>query len=173
MLKPAGTLSFAVGSLSSAAGMGGGATGASLAAASLPAGRPINGEPGGSAGAAAGAAAGGAAGCCAAAPSVNAPITAPASNRLRDDEQIIMMSSPVRKPLSWRGKHYAGAGGFPGRQSPIFSRRSAIGNIGGEARGAAGIGRGRRCRARSQTGTSFRDGPTDQTRNLEIPDSLV
>ena len=54
MLKPAGTLSFAVGSLSGAAGIGGGAFGASLAAASLPAGRPINGDPGGSAGAAAG-----------------------------------------------------------------------------------------------------------------------
>src|SRR5450631_1013329 len=103
MLKPAGTLSLATGSLSSEAAIGGGATGASLAAASLSAGRPISGEPGGNAGAAAGAVAGGVAGCCAAAPSVNTPITAQASNRLRDDEQIIIMSSPVWKPLSWRG----------------------------------------------------------------------
>src|SRR5919197_2810116 len=72
MLKPAGTLSFAVGNLSGAAGIGGGAFGASLAAASLPAGRPINGDPGGSEGEAAvpaggGApAAGGVAGCWAA-----------------------------------------------------------------------------------------------------------
>src|SRR6266849_3487051 len=102
MLKPGGTLSFAVGNLSSAAGIGGGATGASLAAASFPAGRPIRGEPGGSAGAAAGAAAVGGlagAGCCAAAPYVNAPIKAPASNRLRGDEQIIMTSSPVWRPI--------------------------------------------------------------------------
>jgi hypothetical protein len=101
MLKPGGSLSFAVGNLSSAAGIGGGATGASLAAASLSAGRPIRGEPGGSAGAAAGAAAvGGLAGCCAAAPNVNTPIKAPASNKLRGtDELIIMKSSPVWKPL--------------------------------------------------------------------------
>src|SRR5207247_3706592 len=94
MLKPAGTLSFAVGNLSGAAGIGGGAFGASLAAASLPAGRPINGDPGGSAGAAAGgapAAGGDAAGCWAAAPSVNALRKAPASNRLRGaDEWRIM-----------------------------------------------------------------------------------
>src|SRR5882757_718952 len=108
MLKPGGSLSFAVGNLSSAAGIGGGATGASFAAASLPAGRPSRGEPGGSAGAAAGAgagaaaggaAAGGLAGCCAAAPYVNTPIKAPASNRLRGDEQIIMTSSPVRRAI--------------------------------------------------------------------------
>src|SRR5882757_9955304 len=101
MLKPGGTLSLAIGSLSTAAAIGGGATGASLAAASLSAGRPIRGEPGGSgAGAAAGAAAGGGlAGCCAAAPNVNTPIKAPASTRLRGtDEPIIMTSSPVWKP---------------------------------------------------------------------------
>src|ERR1700716_3371787 len=97
MLKPGGSLSFAVGNLSSAAGIGGGATGASLAAASLSAGRPISGEPGGSAGAAA---VGGFAGCCAAAPNVNTPIKVPASNKLRGtDELIIMKSSPVWKPL--------------------------------------------------------------------------
>src|SRR5580692_1867256 len=83
MLKPGGSLSFAVGSLSVAAASGGEATGASLAAAS-PSGRPIRGEPGGSAGAAAGAApAAGAAACCADAANVNAPKKAPASNRLR------------------------------------------------------------------------------------------
>jgi hypothetical protein len=84
MLKPAGTFSFAVGNLSGAAAIGGGATGASLAAAS-PAGRPISGDPGGSAGAAAGAApaAGGVAGCWAAALNVRALKKAPASNRLR------------------------------------------------------------------------------------------
>src|SRR6185312_16291751 len=101
MLKPAGILSFAVGSLSGAAAIGGGATGASLAAASLPAGRPINGDPGGS-GAAAGAApaAGGVAGCCAAAPSVKALRKAPASNRLRGaDEWVVMGVLPWRKPV--------------------------------------------------------------------------
>src|SRR5882672_6281820 len=100
MLKPGGTLSLPIGSLSTAAAIGGGATGANLAAASL-SGRPIRGEPGGSgAGAAAGAAAGGGlAGCCAAAPNVNTPIKAPASNKLRGaDEPIIMTSSPVWKP---------------------------------------------------------------------------
>src|SRR5437879_7774674 len=102
MLNPAGTFSFAVGSLSGAAGIGGGATGASLAAASLLAGRPINGDPGGSAGAAAGAApaAGGAAGCWAAAPSGKALRKAPASNRLRGaDEWLIMGVPPWRKPV--------------------------------------------------------------------------
>src|ERR1700759_3015357 len=51
MLKPAGTFSFAVGSLSAAAASGGAATGASFCAASL-SGRPIIREPGGSGGAA-------------------------------------------------------------------------------------------------------------------------
>src|SRR3954465_2681306 len=97
MLKPAGTFSFAVGSLSGVAAIGGGATGASLAAASLPAGRPINGDPGGSAGAAP--AAGGVAGCCAAAPSVKALRKAPASNRLRGAEEWVVMGVlPWRKP---------------------------------------------------------------------------
>src|SRR5258707_14796840 len=102
MLKPAGTCSVAVGNLSGAAGIGGGAFGASLAAASLLAGRPISGDPGGSAGAAAGAApaAGGVAGCWAAAPSVNAQKKAPASNRLRGaDEWRIMGVLPWRKPV--------------------------------------------------------------------------
>src|SRR5580692_13178566 len=99
MLKPGGSLSFAVGSLSVAAASGGEATGASLAAAS-PSGRPIRGEPGGSAGAAAGAApAAGAAACCADAANVNAPKKAPASNRLRDaDRLIVMVVSPMWKP---------------------------------------------------------------------------
>src|SRR3981081_259499 len=127
MLKPGGSLSFAVGNLSSAAGIGGGATGASLAAASLPAGRPIKGEPGGSAGAAAGASAGGLAGCCATAPNVNTLTKAPASNKQRRaDERFIMTSSPMWKPLFPRaGKRRAG--GFPGGQSPIFFRRCATG----------------------------------------------
>src|SRR5207244_7245609 len=103
MLKQAGTFSFAVGNLSGAAGIGGGAFGASLAAASLLAGRPINGDPGGSAGAAAGdapAAGGDAAGCWAVAPSVNALRKTPASNRLRGaDEWIIMGVLPWRKPV--------------------------------------------------------------------------
>src|SRR5260370_38756315 len=98
MLKPGGSLSFAVGNLSSAAGIGGGATGASLAAASFPAGRPIRGEPGGSAGAAAGPPAVGGlagAGCWAAAPYVNSPIKAAAGNRMRGDEQTTITSCPV------------------------------------------------------------------------------
>src|SRR6266545_7758774 len=104
MLKPAGTLSFAVGNVSSAAAIGGGATGASLAAASLSAGRPIKGEPGGSAGAAGcAAAAGGLAGCCAAAPKLNIPIIAPASTRLRGaNEQIVMTSSVSGSLMSLR-----------------------------------------------------------------------
>src|SRR5258706_6871742 len=101
MLKPGGSLSFAVGNLSRAAGIGGGATGASFAAASLPAGRPIRGEPGGSAGAAAGArAAGGLAGCCAAAAYVNTTIKTPGSNRLRGDEQSTITASPLWRALS-------------------------------------------------------------------------
>src|SRR6187455_884825 len=106
MLNPAGTFSFAVGNLSGAAGIGGGAFGASLAAAS-PAGRPINGEPGGSAGAAAAGApavGGGAAGCWAAAPSENAVRKAPDSNRLRGtDEWLIMAFSLAEAVFSTRG----------------------------------------------------------------------
>src|SRR5215470_3434093 len=101
MLKPAGTFSLAVGSLSAAAGIGGGAIGASLAAASLSAGRPINGEPGGSGAVAAGAAdgAGLAAGCWAAALSVKALKKAPASQRLRSANMSLFMDVlPGRKP---------------------------------------------------------------------------
>src|SRR6476659_9158894 len=104
MLKPGGSLSFAVGNLSAAAGIGGGAIGASLAAASLSAGRPIRGEPGGSGAAAAGAAglaAGGVAGCCAAAFNVNALKNAPASQRLRDaDLSLFMYVLPDENPFS-------------------------------------------------------------------------
>src|SRR6516165_8565208 len=86
MWKPGGNLSCAVGNLSSAAGSGGGAIGASLAAASLPSGRPISAEPGGNAGAA-GAAAGGAAavGDCWAksGAAVKRPAIVPASRMLR------------------------------------------------------------------------------------------
>src|SRR5258708_19667019 len=98
MLKPAGTLSFAVGNLSTAAAIGGGATGASLAAASLSAGRPIKGEPGGSAGAAGcAAAAGGLAGCCAAAPKLNFPLKPPPSPHLRaPNHQTLLPPSPTR-----------------------------------------------------------------------------
>src|ERR1700686_2209670 len=113
MLKPVGTLSLANGNLSDAAGIGGGATGASFAAAWLPSGRPIKGEPGGSGAVAAGAAAaGGLAGCCAAAAQVNALIKAPASNKLRGDEQIIMIVSPSAKALiRCAGKQDAAPGG--------------------------------------------------------------
>src|SRR5882724_1716847 len=119
MLKPAGTLSFTVGDLSTAAAIGGGATGASLAAASLSAGRPIKGEPGGSAAAAGcAAAAGGLAGCCAVAPKLNIPIKAPASTRLRGaNEQIVMTSSPEGSLCLCAGND-AGAGGSPERKSP-------------------------------------------------------
>src|SRR5215472_15055667 len=94
MLKPAGTFSFAAGSLSAAVGSGGGATGASFCAASL-SGRPISGEPGGSAGAAAGAAAGGLA-CWPVAPNVNTPRNAPASNRLRGDGIVVISLPPLK-----------------------------------------------------------------------------
>src|SRR5437868_10600913 len=106
MLKPAGTFSLAVGSLSAAAGIGGGATGASLAAASLSAGRPISGEPGGSGAAAAGAAdgAGLVAGCWAAALTVKAPRKAPASQRLRGTNMSLFMDIlPRWKPSAPAG----------------------------------------------------------------------
>src|ERR1700682_11863 len=142
MLKPAGTLSLAVGSLSGAAAIGGGATGASFAAASL-AGRPISGEPGGSAGAAVAAGAG-SAGCCATAAGGNTPTKTPASKRLRGaDDQIIMTFLPLSGSLmSLRGRAPA-QGGFPRRHSPIFLPRRAIGKHGG----------------------AFRGGPKDQARN--------
>jgi hypothetical protein len=96
---------LAVGSLSAAAGIGGGAIGASFAAASLSAGRPINGEPGGNGaaalgdGAGAGLAAGGLAGCWAAAVSVNALKKAPASQRLRGANMSLLMDVLLgRKP---------------------------------------------------------------------------
>src|SRR6185503_16374209 len=115
MLNPAGTFSFAVGSLSGAAGIGGGATGASLAAASLPAGRPISGDPGGSAGAAPAA---GAAGCWAAAVNVNALKKAPASNRLRGVDERLIIGFLPRGSRSLRAAQYeAGAGGSPKSQS--------------------------------------------------------
>ena len=86
MLKPGGSFSFATGSLSAAAAIGGGATGASFAAASLSAGRPISGEPGGSgaaavdAGVAGAAAAGaGAAGAAAAGAGAGAGVAAGAA----------------------------------------------------------------------------------------------
>src|SRR6185437_956423 len=129
MLKPAGTLSLAIGSLSTAAASGGAATGASLAAAS-PSGRPIRGEPGGSAGAAAGAApAAGAVACCAEAANVNAPKKAPASNRLRDaDRLIVMMVLPCAEALSsrgsWRERARPGADGFPAGTLRYFSVRT-------------------------------------------------
>src|SRR5712671_7749083 len=111
MLKPGGTLSLAVGSLSGEAAIGGGVTGASFAAASFPVGRPIRGEPGGSGAAAGadaggglaagGAAAGGFGGCCAAAPSVRAPNRAPASQRLRGANKSLFMDVlPGGSPLS-------------------------------------------------------------------------
>src|SRR5262245_51883817 len=107
ILKPAGTFSFAVGSLSAAAGIGGGAIGTSLAAASLSAGRPISGEPGGNGaaalgdGAGGGLAAGGLAGCWAAAASVNALKKAPASQRLCGANMSLLMDViPGRKPYS-------------------------------------------------------------------------
>src|SRR5258708_27756691 len=92
MLKPAAGLSFATGSLSGAAASGGGATGASLAAASL-SGRPLIGDPGGS-----GCAAAGGLDCCAAAEKLNALRKAPASKRLRGDEQAVMASPLNRGP---------------------------------------------------------------------------
>src|SRR5436190_18776915 len=132
MLNPAGTFSFAVGSLSAAAGIGGGATGASFAAASLSAERPIKGEPGGSGAPAAGGAglaAGGVAGCWAAALNVNALKKAPASQRLRDaDLSLFMDVLPDGSPLPRSGTLAACPDRLSRRQSPIFFRRMAIGN---------------------------------------------
>src|SRR5215212_2244957 len=147
MLNPAGTLSFAVGSLSGAAGIGGGAFGASLAAASLPAGRPINGDPGGSAGAAAGCApvAGGdAAGCWAAAVSVNALRKTPASNRLRGEvEGRIMGVLPGRKPVLYTRHMGADAGGFPDGNLQYFSVKAQPETCSRETALAEGPGRRR------------------------------
>src|SRR5271166_1807592 len=114
MLKPGGSLSCAVGSLSAAAGIGGGATGASLAASALPSGRPSSGEPGGNAAGVAGAAAGGAdagAGSCwaNAVAAVKRPAIVPASSMLRravrhgfienlpDAEALVSRVQPVKK----------------------------------------------------------------------------
>jgi hypothetical protein len=98
MLNPLGGRNFAVGSLSSAVGIGGGATGANLAAAALVSGRPMSGEPGGRAGCAAGAAAGGGppvfGDCWAAAPATSMLPKAPASKMpRRSDEPVAIMSS--------------------------------------------------------------------------------
>src|ERR1700742_4638782 len=81
MLKPAGTLSLSIGSLSAAVASGGPATGRSFDAASL-SGWPISGEPGGS---------GLGLACCAAAPTVKAPRKTPASQRLRGEHVAIMV----------------------------------------------------------------------------------
>src|SRR5436189_1649873 len=129
ILNPAGTLSLANGNLSAAAGMGGGATGASLAAASLPAGRPIRGEPGGS-GAPAGAGAAGALAGCAAAPTVKTLTTAAASNTLRGVQQMVMKSSPRYESFTSAGKHLARAGGFLATLSyisPLIGNRKCQG----------------------------------------------
>src|SRR6185295_102315 len=138
MLKPAGTFSFAVGSLSAAAGIGGGAIGASFAAASLSAGRPIRGEPGGRGAAAAGAAglaAGGVAGCWAAALNVNALKKAPASQRLRDAHMSLFMDVLPDGSLLPRASMLAACpDGLSGRQSRIFFRCMAIGNTSSGAR---------------------------------------
>src|ERR1700751_562980 len=127
MLKPGGTLSFAVGSLSAAAGIGGGAIGASFAAASLSAGRPISGEPGGSGAAAAGAAdgaglaAGGLAGCWAAAASVNALKKEPARQRLRGANMSLFMDfSPRSKSPIARAGLLPAPGGFPDNSFRYF-----------------------------------------------------
>src|ERR1700744_4501928 len=121
MLNPAGTFSFAVGSLSAAAASGGAATGASFWAASL-SGRPISGEPGGSGDAA------GAGVCWAAAPQVNAPRNAPASKRLRGDRIVVMRVLP----LSGGFDPHAGPKGRRGQpcraQSHAFPSLRAIEN---------------------------------------------
>src|SRR5689334_9995354 len=106
MLNPAGTLSFAVGNLSAAAGSGGGATGASLAAASL-SGRPIKGEPGGSGVAPVVA---GAADCWALAPNVNTAIKAPASKTLRGANEPIIINSSLFGSLRSFRRRFAGKG---------------------------------------------------------------
>src|SRR5262249_6446349 len=126
ILKPAGTFSLAVGSLSAAAGIGGGAIGASFAAASLSAGRPISGEPGGSGAAAAGAAdgAGLAAGCWAAALSVNALKKAPASHRLRGAKISLFMDvSPWSETLFLVQASALPPIGFLGNSFRYFSAR--------------------------------------------------
>src|SRR5262245_32533365 len=97
MLKPFGSLSLAVGSLSAGAASGGGATGASLAAFGFPSGRPINGDPGGSCcGAAAGAWPAG--GCCAAAgKTASGAAKVAASNSDRAAQLVGIMSPPFEE----------------------------------------------------------------------------
>src|SRR5581483_8093379 len=127
MLKPAGTFSLAVGSLSAAAASGGAATGASFCAASL-SGRPISGEPGGSGDAAGAGEAAGAGVCWAVAPQVNAPRNAPASKRLRGDGSVVMRVLPCNGGFDPRAAHREGRRGQPCRaQSPIFPLPRAIG----------------------------------------------
>src|SRR5262245_54657029 len=91
MVKPFGALSLSSGSLSAAAGIGGGAIGASFFAPSV-SGRPIKGEPGGNG------AAGWADGvcCCAAAGGVAASHvpTVPASMRAHGRAKWVMMILP-------------------------------------------------------------------------------
>src|SRR5437899_2845192 len=147
MLKPAGTFSFAVGSLSAAAGIGGGAIGASFAAASLSAGRPINGEPGGNGAAAAGAAdgAGLAAGCWAAAVNVNALKKAPASHRLRGANMSLFMDVlPSRKPYLLVQARLPPPVSFLGDSFRFFSVRWQSETMARGAR-AKGIDISRRC----------------------------
>src|SRR5215467_7930583 len=98
MVKPFGALSLSSGSLSAAAGSGGGAIGASLFAPSV-SGRPINGEPGGNGAACWGevccsADTGGV--CCAAAGGVaaNHVPTVPASRRAHGRAKWVMMILP-------------------------------------------------------------------------------
>src|SRR6478735_9853093 len=123
MLKPCGTLSFAVGSLSDAAASGGATCGLNFCAASL-SGWPISGEPGGSAGdaAGAGAAAGGLAGCCAAAPIVNALTKTPASQRLRGDIKAVIVVLPLKAAALFLapGAHAGADGRFRHDSFKIF-----------------------------------------------------
>jgi len=128
MLKPGGSFSLPVGSLSAADGRGGDAIGASLAAAAFPSGRPINGDPGGSAGAAAGAAAGGAdaGGCWENAGAANrTPAIVPASKMERPAvTRGIIEFLPKEEALDSRGPCENGPGARPLRDKfPPFAVR--------------------------------------------------
>src|SRR5262249_61103399 len=103
MVKPLGALSLSSGSLSAAAGIGGGAIGASFWAAAV-SGRPINGEPGGNG---AGCWVAGGAVCCSAAPggaccwaaaggaTASKPPRVPASTAAEGREPSVLQGLPL------------------------------------------------------------------------------
>jgi hypothetical protein len=154
----AATVVEAGGGAAAAGAAAGAAAAAGAGAAAAGAGAAMGGGAAGSGAAAgAGAAAGGGAaegdaaagvslGCCAAAPNVNAPKKAPASNRLRGDEPIIITFSPLLEAIVSR----AGKGGCrrrrpSGAEVSIFFRPAQSETCVALAGQARGIEMDKRC----------------------------